>query len=86
MADQLVSERPAHALEEQRIVRVLEDAAMSLLLDVLEILTRVPLGRIPLAHVAEASREFGESLAVSALAEPRDGKMRGLRESGTRED
>ena len=70
MANQLVGQRPAHALEENRVVRVLEHAPVSLLLDVLEVLARLALRRIVLAHVAETPGKLGESLAVGALADP----------------
>jgi hypothetical protein len=83
MPNQLVGQRPAHSLEEKRIVRVLEDTAVALLLDVLEVFAGRPPGRILLAHVTETSSEFGEPLAIGALSEPVDGEMRRRGEGGT---
>jgi hypothetical protein len=48
MPDQLVRERAAHALDQNRVVGVLEDGAVPLLLDVLEVLARLPLRRVAL--------------------------------------
>ena len=45
MADELVRQRAAHALEEERVVRVLQDTAVSLLLDVLEVIARRAVSR-----------------------------------------
>ena len=70
MAHQLVRQRPAHALDENRVVRVLEHAAVPLLLDVLEVFARRALRRIVLAHVAQPAGEFREPLAVGAVADP----------------
>ena len=65
---------------------MLEDAAMTLLLDVLQIFARRPVGRILLTHVAESPGELGKSLAVGALAEPFHGKMRRFSEGRTRQN
>ena len=65
---------------------MLENAAVPLLLDVLEVFPRRAVGGILLAHVAETPRELREPLTVGALAEPVDREMRGLRERGTREE
>jgi len=83
---QLVGQRAAHSLEENRIIRVLEYAAVSLLLDVLEVLPGRAARRILLAHVAETPSELGELLTVGALAEPVDAEMIGLDEGRTREE
>ena len=56
---------------------------ISLLLDVLEIVAGVALRRIFLAHVAEPTRELGETLTVGTLAEPGDRKMGRLGEDGS---
>jgi len=58
MPDKLVSQRSAHTLEQERVVRMLEDAAMTLLLDVLQIFARRPVRRILLAHVAKSAGEL----------------------------
>src|SRR5262249_50160982 len=84
----LVGQRTAHALEKNRVVRMLQHAAVSLLLDVLEVLAGLPLRRIVLAHVAQPAGELGELLAAGAVADPIDGKMsgRGERRTGEKGD
>src|SRR5205085_9148654 len=67
----------AHALEEQRVVGVLQYAAVPLLLDVLQVFASGAAGRIVLAHVAEASGELREPLAVGALTLPLHGQVLG---------
>src|SRR4029078_11184476 len=69
MTHQLVRERPAHSLEEQRVVRMLQYAPVPLLLDVLEVFARLALRRIVLAHVTEPAGEFRELFAVGALTD-----------------
>ena len=83
---ELVRERPAHPLEEQRVVRVLEHRPVPLLLDVLQVLPRAAVRGVLLAHVAEPPGELGEALAVGALAHPLHGEVAGLREVGAGED
>src|SRR5688572_14089251 len=65
---------------------MLQHAAMPLLLDVVEVLSRGTLGRIRLAHIAQAAGKLGEALATSSLTEPGDRQVRGFGEVGTRED
>ncbi len=67
MANELVGERSAHSLDEHGVVRVLQNAAVSLAFDVLEIFPRLALRRISLAHVAQPAGEFRQALTVSAL-------------------
>ncbi len=86
VAYELMGERAAHSLEKERIVRVLENASVSLLLDILEVFPSRPARGILLTHVAEASRKLRESLAVSTLAEPVDWQMRRLGEGGSGEN
>jgi hypothetical protein len=59
---------------------MLEDAAMPLLLDVLEVFTRGAARRIFLTHVAKPPSELGELLTVGAVAKPVDAEMLGLDE------
>ena len=59
---------------------MLEDTAMALLLDVLEILTCLPARGILLAHVTKPPGKLGELLAVGTLSKPVDRKVRRLRE------
>src|SRR5262245_27339369 len=59
---------------------MLENAPVSLLLDVLEVLASLALGGIVLAHVTQPAGEFGQSLAVGALADPGDREMLGSNE------
>ena len=59
---------------------------MTLLLDVLEVITRCAARWILLAHVTEPARKLREAFAVGALAKPVHGKMFGLRECGAREN
>src|SRR3954469_18177186 len=80
MAHQLVGQRSTHSFEKERIVRVLQHRAVSLLLDVLEIFSRCSARRVFLAHVAEASRALSELLAIGAVAKPVDAEMLGLDE------
>ena len=86
MPDQLVGQRPAHPFEEERVVRVLEHASVSLLLDVLEVLAGHATGRILLAHVAQSAGELGELLSIGALAEPVHLEVIGLNEGWAREE
>src|SRR5215207_7364312 len=86
MPNELVRKRSAHSLQQQRVVRVLENAAVSLLLDILEIVSRVAVSRILLAHITKAPGELSESLAVGAFAKPLHGKMTRLGERWTREN
>src|SRR6185437_7009348 len=62
---------------------MLENAAVSLSLDVLEVLARRSTRRVALAHVAEASGKFRESLAIRRLADPVHRQVRWLDERGT---
>ena len=64
---------------------MLENAPVSLLLYVLQIIPRRPAGRIFLAHVAEAASILRQPLAVSALAKPFDLEVIGLEEGRTGE-
>jgi hypothetical protein len=64
---------------------VLEDRAVPLLLDVLEIVPSSTAGRILLTHVAEPPSEFGETLAIGAVTEPVNLEMIGLQEGWTRQ-
>jgi len=64
---------------------VLEHAPVSLLLDVLQILASGSIGRILLAHVTQATGEFGEPLAIGTLAEPADLQVIWLQESRARQ-
>ena len=86
MPHQLVGQRATDSLEEHGVVRVLEDAAMALLLDVLEVLARGAARRIFLAHIAKPPRELGELLTIGALAKPVDAEMLGLDERRTGEE
>ena len=85
MAHQLVGERSTYSLEQQGIVRVLEDASVPLLLDVLEVVTRRAVGRVLLAHIAETAGKLREPLAIGAFSEPPDLQMIGLDKDRTRE-
>ena len=80
-----MGQRPADALEEDGIVRVLEDGPVPLLLDVLQILTRGAIGRILLAHVAKPAGELGQALAIGALAQPVNLEMIRFQEDRTRQ-
>jgi hypothetical protein len=62
---------------------MLEDAAVPLFLDVLEIFARWPAGWILLAHVAETAGKLGETFPVRTLTEPFHGEMRWLDEGRT---
>src|SRR5207247_7979754 len=62
--------------------RVLEHRAVSLLLDVLEVIGGGAIHRVVLAHVAQPSRVLGEALARRGVAEPADFEMLGLEELG----
>jgi hypothetical protein len=86
MANQLVGQGAADSFEQNGIVRVLENASMSLLLDVLDVLACLSIGRVLLAHVAKTPRVFGEPFAIGALAEPADLQMIRLQKDGTREE
>src|SRR5688572_26612183 len=86
MAHELVGERAADAFEEDRVVRVLENAAVPLPLDVLEVILRRPARRVALAHVAESAGELRETLATARVAKPFDRKVTWLRELRTRND
>ena len=86
MPNQLVGQRATHSLEQERIVRVLEHAPVSLLLDVLQVLPRRAAGGILLAHVAEAAGKLGQPLAVGAFSEPVNLEMIGLQKDWTREE
>ena len=59
---------------------MLEDAAVPLLLDVLQIIPSEAIRRILLAHVTEAAGEFRQPLTVGAFAEPADLDVIGLQE------
>src|SRR5215467_13807955 len=59
---------------------------MPLLLDVLEVLAGRTLGRIVLAHVTQTPGEFGESLAVGAVAHPRHREMLRAGKAWTRDE
>jgi len=83
---QLVRQRAADPLEQEGVVRVLEDAPVPLLLDVLQIVARRAARRIVLAHVAEPARELRQSLAVGALADPVHVQVVRRGEHGARED
>jgi len=65
---------------------VLEDAPVSLLLDVLQIIPGRPAGRIFLAHIAEPPGKLGQPLAIGALAEPLHFEMIGLDEAWAGEE
>jgi len=65
---------------------VLQDASVSLLLDVLEIIPRRAARGILLAHVAETAGEFGELFTIGALAQPIDAEMIGLQKDWAREE
>src|SRR5262249_33339753 len=86
MSHELLRQRPAHSLEQNRVVRVLENAPMSLLLDVLEVLAGRTLGRIVLAHVTQTPGEFGESLTIGAVAHPRHRQMLRAGKAWTRDE
>jgi hypothetical protein len=86
MANQLVGQGAADSLEQNGIVRVLENASMSLLLDVLEVFAGFAVGRVLLAHVAESAGVLRESLPIGALAEPADFQMIRLQKNGAREE
>ena len=73
MTDELVRQRPTDALEEHRVVRMLEHASVALPLDVLEVLLRRSPRRVSLTHVAKPAGEFRETLATARVAEPLDG-------------
>ena len=57
---------------------MLENASVSLLLDILEVLARCAVGRVLLAHVAETAGKLREPLAIGALSEPADIQVIGL--------
>jgi hypothetical protein len=86
MAHKLVGQGATDSLEQKGIVRVLENASMSLLLDVLEVIARLAIRGVLLAHVAETARVFGEPLAIGALSEPTDRQMIRLQKDWTREE
>ena len=65
---------------------MLENASMSLLLDVLEVLARRPVGRILLAHIAETACKLGQPLALGALSEPADVQVVGLEKDRASEE
>src|SRR6185437_10141769 len=73
------------SLEEKRIRGVLENASVSLPLDVLDVLVSRSARRIALAHVAETSSEFGKPFAIGRLSDPIHGQVRRLGERWTRE-
>ena len=54
---------------------MLENASMSLLLDVLQVIAGLAVGRVLLAHVAETAGVLRESLSIGALSEPADLQM-----------
>src|SRR2546427_2296570 len=54
-------------------------------LDVLQVLARRALGRVVLAHVAEAARVLGQPLAGGRLPSPLDAEVLGLEELGAGE-
>ena len=62
---------------------MLEDAAVTLLLDVLQVFARRPVRRVLLTHIAESAGKLRESLAIGALAKPFHGEMRRLSEGRT---
>ena len=64
---------------------MLEDAPVSLLLDVLQIIPGGSVGGILLAHVTESAGELGQTLAIGALSEPFHLEVVGLNKDGTRE-
>src|SRR5258708_20459491 len=64
---------------------MLEHAAVSLVLDVLQVFARRPPGGIVLTHVAEPPRELRQPLAIAAVALPLDRQMLGFGEIGARE-
>jgi hypothetical protein len=64
---------------------VLEDAPVSLFLDVLQIIPGCPARGIFLAHVAETAGELSQLLAVRTLAQPLDLEVIGLQKLGARE-
>jgi hypothetical protein len=78
--DPMLPEIPAAA------ARVLQNAPVPLLLDVLEIIARGPIRRIALTHVTQATRELREAFSIGAVAEPVHGQVCGLRECGTCEN
>src|SRR5918999_25647 len=86
MPDQLVRQRSADPLQQDRVGGVLEDAPVPLSLDVLEVIARRALRRVRLAHVAESPRELRQPLAVGAVAEPVDRQMVRRGERGPREE
>src|SRR5438046_5887797 len=59
---------------------------MSLLFYVIEIVAGRTLRGIVLTHVADPTREFGESLAIGAFTDPVHGQMRWHREARTGEE
>src|SRR5712691_8574024 len=59
---------------------------MSLLLDVLEVLARRPVGWILLAHIAETAGKLRQPLAIGALAEPADVQVVGLQKDRAGEE
>src|SRR2546430_2628484 len=75
VAFELVSQRATHTLEQDRVVRMLEDAAVTLLLDVLQVIAGLALRGIVLAHIAKPSGKFREALTVSAIADPAHREM-----------
>src|SRR5690242_712364 len=83
MAHQLVRQAAGNALQEQRIIGVLENGAMTLLLDVRDVGTCFAARRISLAHIAEPSRKLGEPLTIGVLAHPLHWQMRRLEELRT---
>jgi hypothetical protein len=65
---------------------VLENAPVSLLLDVLQIIPGGSVGGILLAHVTEPAGELGQALAIGALSEPFHLKVVRLQKDWTREE
>ena len=65
---------------------MLENASMSLLLDVLEVFAGFTIRRVLLAHVAETAGVLRESLSIGALSEPADLEMIRLQKDGSREE
>src|SRR2546430_14555568 len=72
--------RSRDPLDQEHVDGVLEHGAMSLLLDVLEVLGRRPVRRVVLAHVADAPRELGEPLAGRSIPLPLHPQVRRLDE------
>src|SRR5213083_679054 len=80
MSHQLVRAGARDALDQQHVDRVLQYRAMALLLDILEVVGRRPVGRVVLAHVADPAGELGEALSGGGATLPLHPEVLGFQE------